>query len=126
MGREHRSIAKRRFKSWQVARKGLVDHLDLDSLDTAKGAEQLAARINDIFDKFDVDRSAGIDASEMVDGMKSIGIDLTPAQARSLLKEADADGDGYVQREEFQWVVENQVRAFQESQRSLCSACSIM
>ena len=91
MGREHRSIAKRRFKSWQVARKGLVDHLDLDSLDTAKGAEQLAARINDIFDKFDVDRSAGIDASEMVDGMKSIGINLTPAQARSLLKEADAD-----------------------------------
>ena len=70
--------------------------------------------------------SAGIDASEMVDGMKSIGITLTPAQAKSLLHEADADGDGYVQREEFQWVVENQVRAYQESQRGLCAACAIM
>ena len=64
MGREHRSIAKRRYRSWRLARQGLVDHLDLASLDTAKGAEQLAARINDVFDQFDVDRSAGIDASK--------------------------------------------------------------
>lgn len=126
MGREHRSIAKRRFKSWKRARKGLVDHLDISSLDSEKGAEQLKARINDIFDKFDVDRSQGIDCGEMVEGMKSIGINLSASQAKELLSEADADGDGYVQREEFQWVVENQVRAYQESQRSLCAACTVM
>ena len=103
-----------------------MNHLDLDSLDTDKGAEQLAARINDIFDQFDVDRSQGIDCGEMIAGMKSIGIKLSPQQGKQLLAEADADNDGYVQREEFQWVVENQVRAYQESQISLCAACTIM
>ena len=57
---------------------------------------------------------------------QEIAEELSPQQGKQLLAEADADNDGYVQREEFQWVVENQVRAYQESQRSLCAACTIM
>ena len=71
-------------------------------------------------DAFDTDRSAGIDAAEMRTGMQKIGISLTSEQAETLLAEADADDDGHVDREEFEFVVMNQIRAFEEDSKPLC------
>tara|TARA_B110000208_G_C11354967_1_gene278971 strand:+ start:82 stop:447 length:366 start_codon:yes stop_codon:yes gene_type:complete len=120
MGREHRSIAKKRYKSWKKARAGIakaIENID-DEL-------KLKLQIEEIFLKFDEDGSLGIDSKEMRKGMAEIGVTLTDAQAVLLVAEADADGDGYVQYEEFEFVIMNQINCFKNDNQSLCSSCSI-
>ena len=121
MGREHRSIAKKRYKSWKQARQGIVN-----AIENINDELKLKAQIEQIFLKFDKDESNGIDSFELRSGMQDLGVTLTQGQAQHLLNEADADGDGYVQYEEFEFVIMNQICAWKQDQKSLCSTYQVM
>jgi Ca2+-binding EF-hand superfamily protein len=116
MPREHRTIARKRYKSWKKARKGIVD-----ALENVNDELKLKVQIENIFQRFDSDGSQGIDATELHAGMKTIGISLTTDQANELLREADADGDGYVQYEEFEFVIMNQIMCWKRENAPLCT-----
>lgn len=53
------------------------------------------------FKLFDVDNSGTITAAELEKMMVNLGSDLTPDEVKLLIKEADYDGDGELDLEEF-------------------------
>jgi Ca2+-binding EF-hand superfamily protein len=115
MPREHRSIAKKRYRSWKKARQGIVS-----SIENINDELKLKSQIEQLFVNMDVDESQGIDANELRIGMKGIGIELSDVQANELLNEADADGDGFVDYNEFEFVIMNQIMCYKRDQAPLC------
>ncbi|KAK0609033.1 Calmodulin [Lasiodiplodia hormozganensis] len=57
--------------------------------------------IREIFNVFDRDGSGTINSSELRHVMKAIGENLTDAEIDDLIKEADVDGNGTIDYEEF-------------------------
>eukprot|EP00943_MAST-04B_sp_MAST-4B-sp1_P007177 g7177.t1 len=117
MPREHRSTTKRKFQQWKKSRKGLIDKIGRDVLpDTAK--------IKEIFQEFDKDQSRGIDEAELKAGMLAMGIKLSDAETKQMLGDADEDDDGYIQLEEFETVVMDQVNKWVKANKS--TMCNIL
>lgn len=54
-----------------------------------------------IFEMFDLNRDGLLDAQELMDAMERIGERITLEQCHSMIREADLDGDGNINFEEF-------------------------
>ena len=121
MPRDHRSTTKRKFQQWKRSRKGLIDKIGKDVL---PDTEKLKNKIKAIFEEFDKDQSRGIDEAELKAGMLSMGIKLTDAETKQMLGDADEDNDGFIQLEEFEVVVMDQVNKWINANKSM--TCNIL
>ncbi|GMH11393.1 hypothetical protein Nepgr_013234 [Nepenthes gracilis] len=57
--------------------------------------------IKEIFDLFDTDRSGSIDAKELNVAMRSLGFEMTEEQINRMIADADRDGSGAIDFDEF-------------------------
>jgi hypothetical protein len=62
---------------------------------------ELLGQLHAIFSKIDVDGSDDLDAGELRDCMKIMGVKLSMAEAKRLLMEVDDDGNGTIDFHEF-------------------------
>jgi len=65
------------------------------------GAGRSQSRLRAIFDAFDYDKSGAIDVSELKAILKEMRIEKTPPEVEGLMKEADLNGDGVIDFDEF-------------------------
>ncbi|EEA21352.1 calmodulin, putative [Talaromyces marneffei ATCC 18224] len=85
-----------------VDRTGTIDFDEFLTMMVHKGkATDEEAELRAAFEVFDQDGSGTISADEMRRVMKSIGEDLTDAEIEEMIKEADTDGDGTIDYQEF-------------------------
>ena len=97
----------------------MVDKIGADVM--AAQDEKLSAKIAEIFNLFDDDGDGGIDQQELKKGMNALGVTLSEEEVKTMLVDADADGDGFIQLAEFEEVVRNQVRLWENAKKSkLC------
>ena len=87
----------------------MINDADLDSngkVDLAEFAKMMKKRAKNnelmaAFQNFDSDGSGKISGEELKQALTSIGEDITDDQLVKMIKEADKDGDGQVDYEEF-------------------------
>jgi len=59
------------------------------------------ADIKEAFDAFDADGSGAITGEEIKKVCEALGVDASGAEVNELIAQADTDGDGKIQYEEF-------------------------
>ncbi|KAK2986714.1 hypothetical protein RJ640_010939 [Escallonia rubra] len=70
--------------------------------DFHRGGDDVASKdLRDAFDLYDSDRNGKISASELHAVLKNLGEKCTLQDCRRMISSVDADGDGYVDFEEF-------------------------
>ena len=69
------------------------------------------SRLRVVFDKFDVDKSGCVSTDEMTQMVKSLKLNLTASDIKQLMKDADPDGSGSIEFEEFASVLKAQLKA---------------
>ncbi|CBY17793.1 unnamed protein product [Oikopleura dioica] len=69
-----------------------------DAMETENSHEET---LRETFQLFDTDGSGKISSSELKQVMEKLGDHLTDSQIQAMIKEADADGDGEIDFEEF-------------------------
>ena len=62
-----------------------------------------------MFDKFDADASGHVSTAEMTAMLKEINVQKTPAEIAKMMKDADPDGSGEIDFEEFVAAVQMQM-----------------
>lgn len=65
-------------------------------MSTTVKAQDFAQETRAAFDVFDKDGSGTISADELQQVMKSLGEDLSAAEIRDMIREADKDNDGFI------------------------------
>ncbi len=81
---------------------GLIDFPEFLTLMSKKMTETaIEAEIQEAFSVFDMDRNGLISASELRHVMTNLGERLTDKQVDDMIKEADIDGDGHINYQEF-------------------------
>ena len=81
---------------------GLIDFPEFLTLMSQKmTATAVEEEIKEAFRVFDMDRNGLISASELRHVMTNLGERLTDKQVDDMIKEADIDGDGHINYEEF-------------------------
>jgi hypothetical protein len=83
----------------------------LAHLSTSRGGRDVL----DLFTRSDRDGDGYLDVDELVSGLAACGVVLSPRQARALLKDLDANGDGRLSEAEFLQAVEGQRSALEAS-----------
>ncbi len=73
----------------------------------AKDASQLRTEIVSVFNLFDADGSGEIGLAELLAAFRRLGVELTLREAEKLIADADEDGNGIVDVDEFVEMVEN-------------------
>ena len=69
------------------------------------------SHLRQVFDKFDVDKSGAVSTEEMTKMCRNLRLELSAAQIRALMNEADPDGSGQIEFGEFQKVLQKQLQA---------------
>ena len=59
-----------------------------------------------LFAHFDADRSDSINLGELTGAFAALGVPVTDAEARAMLAEADQDGSGEIEFDEFLWMID--------------------
>jgi hypothetical protein len=73
----------------------------------AKDASQLRTEIVSVFNLFDADGSGEIGLAELLAAFRRLGVELTLREAEKLIADADEDGNGIVDVDEFVEMVES-------------------
>ena len=71
--------------------------------------KQLREKLRPIFDKFDEDGSGAVSTAEMRKIVRQLKLQMTPQQLSAMMKEADPDGSGEIDFEEFVAVLKVQM-----------------
>ena len=71
--------------------------------------KELREKLRPIFDKFDEDGSGAVSTAEMTKIVKQLKLQMTPKQLAAMMKEADPDGSGEIDFEEFVAVLKVQM-----------------
>lgn len=100
----------------------MVDKIGADVM--AAQDEKLSAKIAEIFNLFDDDGDGGIDEQELKKGMLALGVTLSQDEVKTMLVDADSDGDGFIQLAEFEEVVRTQVKMWENAKKSMM--CDIL
>ena len=59
-----------------------------------------------LFSHFDADRSDSINLAELISAFAALGVPVTDDEARKMLSEADQDGSGEIEFDEFLWMID--------------------
>ena len=70
----------------------------------------LRLKLRPVFDKFDVDHSGSVSTAEMGAMLTQIGMQKTPRELKKLMVEADPDGSGEIDFDEFVTVLNKQMK----------------
>ena len=65
------------------------------------------AQLKEVFDTFDADKNGSIDATEIKAVCESLGLEANASEVEELIKQADEDGNGKIEFEEFKKAVMN-------------------
>lgn len=71
---------------------------------------ELRQKLKPVFSKFDADKSGSISTAEMGKIVKAIGMEMSPDDIKKMMKDADPDGSGEVDFEEFVSVLKKQMK----------------
>ena len=77
---------------------------------TREGKADLRQKLRPVFDKFDVDHSGSVSTSEMGKMLSQIGMHKSPEELKQLMVEADPDGSGEIDFNEFVAVLSKQMK----------------
>ncbi|KAJ9074306.1 hypothetical protein DSO57_1003097 [Entomophthora muscae] len=82
-------------------------------------ADQIS-ELNEAFALFDKNGDGSISVEELGEVMKSLGQNPTPDELQAMIKEADADGDGTIDQEEFQILMARRLQGcdFEQEQQA--------
>ena len=67
--------------------------------------DEVRAKLRAVFDEFDEDKSGGVDVAEMSKMVAQMSMDISDEQLAEMIKEADADGSGEIEFEEFLLII---------------------
>ena len=71
---------------------------------------ELRAKLRPIFDRFDLDGSGSVSTDEMGKMVRALKMDMSPEQLDQLMKDADPDGSGEIDFDEFVVVLRQQLK----------------
>jgi len=111
----------RQEKAWKKARRHLVEKLGEANLTNETLIKQRAL---EVFADIDMDKNKSIDSAELKEAMKQMGVELKNKEIEDMMIEADADGDGQINQEEFQDLCCVEVRHYRAATKS--AACALM
>ena len=81
----------------------------MDPKALVRDTNALRVKLRPVFDKFDADKSGSISTSEMGRVLKAVKMELSKLELEQLMKEADPDGSGEIDFEEFVAALQKQM-----------------
>ena len=73
--------------------------------------DEVRAKLRAVFDEFDVDGSGAVGVAEMSKMVAQMSMDISDEQLAEMIKEADADGSGEIEFEEFLLILKKQMES---------------
>jgi len=107
-------------KAWKKSRSTLMDKLGTAADDT----QSLLTAAEKFFKEMDADGNGQIDHGELKNSFASLGLQLTKKEVNDMIQEADGDGDGFIDLQEFQALVKIEVSRWKRYQKT-SSFCAI-
>lgn len=90
---------------FDVDRNGGIDFDEFLTMMAAKEKDceqdDLQLQVKAAFRAFDADGNGKIDLQELVEAMANLGEEVTLEEAKEMMEEADTNGDGFIDEEEF-------------------------
>lgn len=74
--------------------------------------------------QMDADHNGSIDKAELRSAFAAAGVELTMKEVKAMMAEADEDGDGFLDAQEFENLLINEVKRYKSRSKSVF--CSLM
>lgn len=81
----------------------LEEFLDMNTANLQLG--ELAGPLRASFEALNVDGSDFLTGDELFDGLRNVGVEITPEDCQDIIASMDVDGDGVVSFEDFKLIV---------------------